>query len=63
MERLMQEITKWSKIYELNFQFWPEQCSCYISKDGVELKCIGGNLEVRQVIEYTCQYLRKINPK
>lgn len=58
----MKELQAWSEIYELNFQFWPEQCACYISRGGVEIADLGGNYSVREVIELTCQKLRKMNP-
>lgn len=62
-ESVLAEIGEWGKIYELSFQFWPEQNNVYISKNGVELTCIGGRASVDEILADCCAYLRRMNPK
>lgn len=62
MKQLIKEIEFWSSIYELNFQFWPENYSVYIYKDGIELKSFGGELKMKSILKICLNYLRKINP-
>jgi hypothetical protein len=40
MKDLLVEIETWRGLYEINFQFWPEQSSTFISKKGVEINYI-----------------------
>lgn len=60
---LMNEVQLWSKIYEINFQFWPEQNNVYIAKNGTHLVDYGGGISVEECLFWTCQYCRKINPR
>lgn len=62
-ESVLAEIADWGKIYELSFQFWPDQNNVYISKNGIELTCIGGRGSVDEILADCCAYLRRINPK
>ncbi len=62
-ESVLAEIGEWGKKYELSFQFWPDQNNVYISKNGVELTCIGGRGSVDEILSDCCAYLRRINLK
>lgn len=59
---LINEIALWSRVYQINFQFWPDQNNIYISKNGVELADYGGGISMEECLFWGCQYCRKINP-
>lgn len=61
MEKLIYQIEQWSKIYELNFQFWPKQCAVYIAREGIDLKDFG-EYDMESIFKRTIEYLTKINP-
>jgi len=59
---LINEVALWSRIYQINFQFWPEQNNVYISKGDVDLVDYGGDITMVECLFWACQYCRKINP-
>lgn len=59
--QLFDILIEYSKVYELNFQMWPNNNSIYISKDGVDLTSYGGYDEVGEVMIETIKYLDRIN--
>ena len=61
--QLFKELEFWSAIYELSFQFWPNQNNVFISKDEVDIQEFGGYDTMQEVVMQTCGYLRSINPK
>lgn len=63
MSILVNEIAIWSKVYEINFQFWPKQNSVYISKGGVPLADYGGDVSMMECLFWACKYCRRVNPK
>lgn len=39
---LTKEVKAWSRIYSLNFQFWPDQNTVYIAKGDIDIWDTGG---------------------
>ncbi len=59
--KLLAELLKFSDVYEISIQFWPEQTAVYIEKGGVELQDYGGDFEF--AVGMAIDYLKRINKK
>lgn len=55
------ELLLYSDRYEITVQFWPQQISIYIEKDGVDLKDYGGDFDF--AVSRAIEYLNRINNK
>lgn len=53
------QLLRYTDIYEINIQFWPEQTAVFIEKDGIELQDYGGDFDF--AIDRAIEYLDKIN--
>jgi hypothetical protein len=56
----LQILLSYSSKYEITVQFWPNQTTVYMSKDGVDLCDYGGDFDF--AIEKYIEYLDRINP-
>ena len=56
---LLSILIQWRQWYEINIQFWPQQTSVFIAKDGVDLADFGGEMEY--AITESIKYLERIN--
>lgn len=63
MENLIEQIEKYSKKYDISFDFNDNYNSFWISKNGIHLKDEGGFETVKETFEAALKYLNKINPK
>lgn len=63
LTKLSKEIKKWSKQYELSFQFWPRQNNVWIYKDQVEIFNRGGLETMEEAMQEACDFLNRINSK
>lgn len=62
MEKLMQEIEKWSEKYDFSFQFWGKDYNnIYISKDQIDLYDTGGYETVEDVLKVALEWVYKVN--
>lgn len=61
MNNLTKELDKWSKKYDLSFQFWEGNNSFYVEKNDVELHSSGGFLTSEECIKECLLYIYKIN--
>lgn len=52
-------LLRYSKKYEINIQFWPDQTAVFIEKGGVELTSYGGDFD--HAIDSALEYLNRIN--
>ena len=57
----LQQLKKWSEIYQINLQIWGDQNNIYIYKNNVELFSYGGGITVEETIEKGLEYLERIN--
>lgn len=57
---VLSKLLTFSNKYEITIQFWPDQTTVFIAKDGVELIDFGGDYYF--VIEKSLEYLNRINP-
>lgn len=55
---LLKVLISYSSRYEITIQFWPNQTTVYIAKDGIDLFDYGGD----DAIERSIEYLDRINP-
>lgn len=53
------QLLRYTDVYEINIQFWPEQTAVYIGKDGVDLQDYGGSFDF--AIDRAIEYLNRIN--
>jgi hypothetical protein len=56
---LLTRIMRYSNKYEISVQFWPEQWTIFIAKDGVDLQSYGG--EPENTLKRGIEYLDRIN--
>ncbi len=49
----------YSDRYEISIQFWPQQTSVFIMKDGIDLTDFGGDFDF--AIDNAVDYLKRIN--
>ena len=65
MDKLLEEIEKWSEKYNFSFQFWHKNNSVYISKDSfhgeVDLYSTGGYDTPLEVIVRALLWVYKVN--
>lgn len=54
-------LISYSDKYEIDIQFWPDQTTVYIEKDGIELQSYGGDFDYS--INESIKYLKRINQK
>jgi len=59
---LLSKVIKYSEKYEINIQFWPDQKSVFVSKDGIELNSWGAS-ELEFPLKSAIEYLDRINHK
>jgi hypothetical protein len=53
-------LLSYSSKYEITVQFWPEQTTVDIAKDGIDLESFGGDFDF--AIGKSIEYLDRINP-
>ncbi len=56
----LDKLISYSDRYEINIQFWPNQISVYLSKDGVDLNSWGSSEPNFAIVE-AIKYLDRIN--
>lgn len=62
MEKLLEEIGKWSEKYDISFQFWGEdRNSVYISRDWVDLFESGGYETAYEAIKAALDWIYRVN--
>jgi hypothetical protein len=62
MIHLLNQLSKWSKIYHFSFQFWGRNNNnVFIEKDDVEIHSIGGEATPEDVIIKALNYVLRIN--
>ncbi len=59
---LFAALIKYSERYEINFQFWPDQKTVYIAKDGIDLTSFSSD-NVADTLAQVIEYLNRINRK
>lgn len=61
---LLMKLLSYSNRYEISIQFWPDQTTVFISKDGVDLESWGStekNFAILNAFGYLDRINRKVN--
>ena len=62
MNKLLNEIEKYSEIHTFCFQFWGKyNNNVFIEKDGIELTSSGGFETIEEVLKFSLGYIYKVN--
>lgn len=61
--KLLQDIERWSSVYEFSFQFWGDgNNNVYIEKAGIELWSSGGLNTIEDALKEAMEWVLKQNP-
>jgi len=55
----LRELLSFSNIYEISIQFWPDNISVYIAKDGVDLVDFCG-MDFKDTVTLSTDYIKRI---